>query len=114
MSCRSFRSPIPHRATDEADPAYRAAPDHMQKMLVEIMEEGTIKWNRELVDSASSGLERGAGRWLGVGTVVGEVRDDDDGAEDGAGDDGGEEEEEWSWQAYTHDGDDDYGNGVGS
>ena len=96
--------------TNEDDPAYRANPDHRQKMLVEIMEEGTIRWNREVVDNAK--------RWLEVGTIVGEVRDDDDddddggggGEEDGAaGDDGGGEggEECWAWQAYTHDGDDD-------
>ena len=79
-------------------------------MLVEIMEEGKIRWNREVVDNAK--------RWLEVGTIVGEVRDDDDddddggggGEEDGAaGDDGGGEGEEecWAWQAYTHDGDND-------
>ncbi len=81
--------------TNEDDPAYRATPDHRQKMLVEIMEEGTIRWNREVVDDAK--------RWLEVGTIVGEVRDDDDHDDDGgggreedgaSGDDGGGEGEE--------------------
>lgn len=71
-----------------ADPADRLSPEHQQIMLLEVMEEGTIKWNRgiETIDEKE---------WLSVGTVLGEV-DDGDKDEEGI-------EEEWAWQAYLHD-----------
>ena len=85
------------------DPAFRVSPNHRQLMLLEIIEDGRIKWltndNDDVGDDVNSMIE------LPVGTVIGEVCDDDDDDNDD------EVAEEWAWQAYMHDEDDDDDNG---
>mmetsp|Transcript_13526 Transcript_13526/g.24466 ORF Transcript_13526/g.24466 Transcript_13526/m.24466 type:complete len:141 (+) Transcript_13526:89-511(+) len=78
-----------------ADPADRVTQDHQQIMLLEIMEEGSIKWNREIIEAMDKRNE-----WVKVGTIIGEVSD---GSEEDEED--GDEIEEWAWQAYLHDND---------
>mmetsp|Transcript_26198 Transcript_26198/g.56478 ORF Transcript_26198/g.56478 Transcript_26198/m.56478 type:complete len:141 (+) Transcript_26198:43-465(+) len=78
-----------------ADPADRVTQDHQQIMLLEIMEEGSIKWNSESVEAMEERNE-----WVKVGTIIGEVSD---GSEEDEED--GVEIEEWAWQAYLHDND---------
>jgi hypothetical protein len=56
-------------------------------MLLECMEEGVLRWNKEIETWDD-------GRWIKVGTILGEIIDEDD--EDSL-------EEEWKWQAYLHD-----------
>jgi hypothetical protein len=86
------------------DPAFRVSPNHRQLMLLEIIEDGRIKWltndNDDVGDVVNSMID------LPVGTVIGEVCDNDD---DDDNDD--EVKEEWAWQAYMHDEDDDDDNG---
>ena len=71
-----------------ADPADRITPNHQHIMLLECMEEGTVRWNNN-----AENLD-----WIDVGTILGEVTTEDDC--DGGG---VEEDEEWTWQAYLHD-----------
>ena len=70
-----------------ADPADRITPNHQHIMLLECMEEGTVRWNNN-----AENLD-----WIDVGTILGEVTTEDD------CDGGVEEDEEWTWQAYLHD-----------
>ncbi len=90
--------------------------------MLEIMEEGRVIWNDDVMVRAESsaveyddrrsdgGMEGGdgddEGRWLEVGTIIGEVDDDDNDnkndREGGKERKGKKEEDEWSWQAYTH------------
>lgn len=56
-------------------------------MLLECMEEGVLRWNQDIETWDD-------GRWIKVGTILGEIIDEDD--EDSL-------EEEWKWQAYLHD-----------
>ena len=98
------------------DPAFRVSPDHRQLMLLEIIEDGRIKWlntnnndrgvrvddDDDYGDNVNSMVD------LPVGTVIGEVCDDDDNDDDHNDND---VTEEWAWQAYMHDEDYDDGNG---
>ena len=85
LSLSSFSSSF---VSNVADPADRVSPEHQQIMLLEIMEEGIIKWNGEI-----EAMDKN--EWLNVGMVLGKVADGD---EDEEGN-----EEEWAWQAYLHD-----------
>lgn len=97
------------------DPAFRVSPDHRQLMLLEIIEDGRIKWlnpnNDVRVDDDDDGdNDVNSMVDLPVGTVIGEVCDDDDDDDD---DDPNDDDvtEEWAWQAYMHD--EDYDDGIG-
>jgi hypothetical protein len=80
------------------DPAFRVSPEHRQLMLLEIIEDGRIKWLTNDNDDDDGDVNSMID--LPVGTVIGEVCDDDD------DDNNDEVAEEWAWQAYMHDVDD--------
>ena len=101
------------------DVAFRVSRDHRQLMLLEIIEDGRIKWSKNpnnndhdvrVVDDDDGDNKVNSMVDLPVGTVIGEVCDDDDDDDD---DDhnGDDVTEEWAWQAYMHDEDDDDGIG---
>mmetsp|Transcript_28408 Transcript_28408/g.68391 ORF Transcript_28408/g.68391 Transcript_28408/m.68391 type:complete len:134 (+) Transcript_28408:169-570(+) len=69
-----------------ADPADRVTPEHQPMMLLECMEEGSIRWARDATTNRSE--------WIKVGTILGEIVDED---EDDA------DVDDWAWQAYLHD-----------
>lgn len=75
-----------------ADPADRVSENHRPIMLLESLEEGTLFWKPEVLQDV------GRDKWYDVGTVLGEiVEDDDNDLEEGS-------HEEWTWQAYVHEG----------
>ena len=66
-----------------ADPADRVTPTHQPVMLLECMEEGTIRWDESIDEH----------QWLEIGAALGEIIDEDDDDTD----------KNWEWQAYLHD-----------
>ena len=101
------------------DVAFRVSPYHRQLMLLEIIEDGRIKWLknpknddhhvRVVDDDGDDDVNSMVD--LPVGTVIGEVCDDDDDDDDDDDHNDDDVTEEWAWQAYMHDEDDDDGNG---
>ena len=70
-------------------------------MLLESLEEGTIRWKDDLiVSSVDNNNEGGEEKWYDVGTVIGEIIEDDETEEEEV------DVEEWAWQAYLDEKDD--------
>ena len=83
-----------------ADPAMRKFNLHMPRMLLESLEEGTVRWKDDLIvadDDNNNGEEE---KWYDVGTVIGEIIEDDEIEEEEV------DVEEWAWQAYLDEKDD--------
>ena len=70
-----------------ADPADRKSACHEPRMLLESLEEGTVRWKKMSEEDDEES------QWYPVGTVIGEIIEDEN-------DDGDGEVEEWTWQAY--------------
>lgn len=79
-----------------ADPAMRKFNSHKPRMLLESLEEGTVRWKDDLIVSSYDGEEK----WYDVGTVIGEIIEDDEIEEEE------DDVEEWAWQAYLDEKDD--------